>query len=260
MLNNFTVVLPGGCNAKCSFCPDSMEGKPPTDWLMKLSDALKLIPDGWTDVSFTGGEPTISPYLEQTLSLVSEYFSKTVLTTNGLKLLDKIHVIGQYIDFLNISRHGIGLESNQKVFKTKRVPTDIDLAKSIAVYKEIYGGFVNLNHVYLKNDSHINKEYLVEYVKYAKSLGADSVSFRYDQTENCLDTTELELAFLSYPVVSSGSCPVCRAHTIIVDEIPVTFKASFQEPGSAYEEGLYELIFGTSGKLTTDWSAKNEYK
>lgn len=259
MLNNFTVVLPGGCNAKCSFCPDSMEGKPPSDWLLKLSEAIVRRPSSWTDCSVTGGEPTISPYLELALPIISSGFDKTVLTTNGIMLHDKVHVIGQYVDFLNISRHGVGLEANRKAFKTKRVPTDQQLAESIAIFKEIYGGFVNLNHVYLKNDNHIDKEYLENYVCYAKLLGADSVSFRYDQTENCLDTTGLEKAFLEYEIIDSGSCPVCRSHTVIVDGLPVTFKASFQEPGMAYEGGLYELIFGTNGKLTRDWSGEYEY-
>ena len=259
MLNNFTVVLPGGCNAKCAFCPDSMEGKPPADWLMLLSGAVHRRPSGWTDCSITGGEPTISPYLELALPIISQSFSKTVLTTNGIMLHDKVHVIGQYVDFLNISRHGVGAEVNQKAFKTKRVPTDQRLAESIAIFKGIYGGMVNLNHVYLRGDTHIDKVYLEDYVEYAKLLGADSVSFRYDQTENCLDTTELERAFLEYEVIESGSCPVCRSHTVIVNDLPVTFKASFQEPGLAYEGGLYELIFGTNGKLTKDWGGEHEY-
>lgn len=259
MLNNFTVVLPGGCNAKCSFCPDSMEGKPPSDWLMRLTEGILRKPSGWTDCSITGGEPTISPYLELALPIISGVFGKTVLTTNGIMLHDKVHVIGQYIDFLNISRHGVGLETNQKAFKTKRVPIDQRLAESIKIFKEIYGGFVNLNHVYLKEDRHIDKPYLEDYVSYAKQLGADSVSFRYDQTDNCLDTTALEEAFLEYEIIESGSCPVCRSHTIIVNDLPVTFKASFQEPGMAYDGGLYELIFGTNGKLTRDWGGEHEY-
>lgn len=236
-----------------------MEGSPPSDWLMRLSEAIARKPEGWTDCSITGGEPTISPYLELALPIISGVFGKTVLTTNGIMLHDKVHVIGQYVDFLNISRHGVGLETNQRAFKTKRVPTDQMLAESIEVFKEIYGGFVNLNHVYLKEDTHIDKAYLEEYVSYAKQLGADSVSFRYDQTENCLDTTALEEAFLEYEVVESGSCPVCRSHTVIVDDLPVTFKASFQEPGMAYDGGLYELIFGTNGKLTRDWGGEHEY-
>ena len=225
MLNNFTVVLPGGCNAKCSFCPDSMEGTPPVDWLLKLSDAIKRKPFGWTDVSITGGEPTISPYLESTLSVVSKHFRKTVLTTNGVKLVDKIHTIGQHVDFLNVSRHGIGADNNMSIFKTKRVISDNDLSDCIYIHRILYGGAVNLNHVYLKSDGHIGREYLLEYVEYAKRLGANSVSFRYDQTENCLGVTELEKCFLNYPIINSSSCPVCRSHTVLIHNMPVTFKA-----------------------------------
>ena len=263
MLENFTILIPGGCNAKCSFCPDSMEGKPPTDWLLKLADAMSVIPKHWDQVSFSGGEPTISPYLKQSLQLVRPFFSKTVLTTSGIKLLDVVDVIGQYVDHLNISRHGFTKEQLQDSFKTKRVVSDAELTKAIQIYKEKYLGDINLNHVYLSTDKHIDKGYLLTYVKYAKSLGADSVSFRYDQRENSMEETFLEGVFKQFTVVHSGGCPVCRSHTIIVDDLPVTFKASFQEPSNAYKtmgnKELYELIFHTSGILSTDWEGKNVY-
>lgn len=96
-------------------------------------------------------------------------------------------------------------------------------------------------------------------MNYAKSVNATKVTFRYDQNLNTLHETYLEALFKDYKVIESGGCPVCRSKTILVNGVYVTFKSSYAEPGNAVGE-LYELIYHPSGKLTTDWEGKKEYK
>jgi organic radical activating enzyme len=81
---NFTVMLPGACNAKCGFCFwNHKDGqiKPPTDYMEKLADVVsKLSPETFPAVSLTGGEPTLSKYLKPVFGLLrsSRYWDRIV--------------------------------------------------------------------------------------------------------------------------------------------------------------------------------------
>lgn len=262
MLKNFTVITSGGCNAKCSFCTDPMNYKPSDDYLANLvpllTGATKL-PGGFKTLSISGGEPTISSDFYTILSLAKTHgvFNKIVLTTNGTKLLENVVRIGKHVNHVNVSRHAIGYEDNVKIFGNKQIIDDTDLEACCIVLGQL-GVDVNLNHVY-DDKSRLTKEYVHEFIKYAKSVKATKVTFRYDQNLNTLEETYLEKQFSDYRWVEDGECPVCRSRTILVDGMYVTFKSSFAEPSGGVE-GLYELIYHTSGKLTTDWEGKKEYK
>lgn len=258
---NFTVITSGGCNAKCNFCTDPMNYKKSDNYLKNLMNILLQdnMPVEFDQVSISGGEPTISPDLPFILTLLGSHprFKKKVLTTNGTKLLDHIALIGENVDHVNVSRHGIGYEKNVGVFKNKQIISDENLA--IACEKlSLYGVDVNLNWVYSDEDN-LTINDVKDYVAYAKSVGAAKVTFRHDQNNNTLDETELEKQFSAYKVMEDGGCPVCRSKSILVNGMYVTFKSSFAEPGNEVGE-LYELIYHPSGKLTTDWAGVNEYK
>lgn len=256
---NFTVITSGGCNAKCDFCTDPMNYRASDDYIPNLMKVVNELPSNFNQVSVSGGEPTISPDLEAVLLILrmSGRFKKTVLTTNGTFLHKHLKTISRYVDHLNVSRHGVGYDRNAEVFKNKQIPKDASLVDS---FRELNknGVDVNLNWVYCKGDQ-ISFEDVVDYVDYAKSLGANCVTFRYDQANNSLDLTDLEMLFSDYKRVREGGCPVCRNHTILLNGFPVTFKASFEEPSNTIGD-MYELIYHPSGKLTTDWEGKNEYK
>lgn len=256
---NFTIITPGGCNSFCSFCTEPFKKKASPEYLANLTDVLlDRLPAHIRQCSISGGEPTLSPQLDCILTAVkaSGRFDKVVLTTNGARLPHFVPLLKKTINHLNVSRHGIGYDANTKVFGTPNIVTDEDLkAASFELNKA--GIDVNLNHVYSK-DSSLTVDYVLQYIDYAKSVGATSVSFRYDQNENSLEPTYLEKLFSEWNVVRAGGCPVCRNHTVLVAGFPVVFKASFAEPSKAIND-VYELIYHITGKLTTDWEGQREY-
>ena len=255
---NFTIITTGGCNAKCSFCTDPMNYKPDPDYISNLMRVVQDLPPKFNQVSISGGEPTISPDLEAILTIVkySGRFGKVVLTSNGTKLLEKLNIICATVDHVNVSRHGVGYEKNVEVFGNKTIPSDEKLTTICSEYNK-RGVDINLNYVYT-NECGLDKQDVLDYVKYAKKVGANCVTFRFDQAENSLDETYLEAYFKEYKIINQGGCPVCRNHTILVSGMPVTFKASFEEPSNEIND-VYELIYHPSAKLTTDWEGKNEY-
>lgn len=256
---NFTIITPGGCNSFCSFCTEPFKKKAAPEYLANLADVLLTqLPAHMRQCSISGGEPTLSPQLESILMMVktSGHFDKVVLTTNGARLPQFVPLFKKSIHHLNVSRHGIGYEANTKVFGTRGIVTDEDLM-ACAFELNKAGIDVNLNHVYTQ-DSALTVDYVLDYIAYAKSVGATSVSFRYDQNENSLEPTYLEKLFSEWNVVRAGGCPVCRNHTVLVAGFPVVFKASFAEPSKAIDD-VYELIYHITGKLTTDWEGQREY-
>jgi organic radical activating enzyme len=256
---NFTIITSGGCNSFCSFCTDPFKRKASPDYLANLATTLQSrLPGHFRQVSISGGEPTLSPDLPAILRMVqaSNRFDKVVLTTNGARLSQHIGILKETVDHLNVSRHAIGYEANTKVFGTRAIIGDIEL-KAAAFELNKAGIDINLNHVYAP-DSALTVQYVLDYLDYARSVGATSVSFRYDQNENSLEPTYLEKLFSEWAVIHAGGCPVCRNHTVLVGGFPVVFKASFAEPSKAIND-VYELVYHITGKLTTDWEGTREF-
>lgn len=256
---NFTIITSGGCNSFCSFCTDPFKRKASPDYIANLVTVLQdTLPEHFNQVSISGGEPTLSPDLPKILNLlkVANRFRKVVLTTNGARLPQHVELLKRTINHLNVSRHAIGYEANTKVFGTRAIITDADL-KASAFELNKAGIDVNLNHVYSPG-SNLTVQYVLDYLDYARSVGATSVSFRYDQNENSLEPTYLEKLFSEWAVIHAGGCPVCRNHTVLVGGFPVVFKASFAEPSKAIND-VYELVYHITGKLTTDWEGSREF-
>ena len=73
---NLSIILPVGCNARCSFCywnPD--HGLT----LEKIRFVSETLPDIFQQVSVTGGETTLYKELGNTLDILRERFPKIVL-------------------------------------------------------------------------------------------------------------------------------------------------------------------------------------
>jgi organic radical activating enzyme len=256
---NFTIITSGGCNSHCDFCTDSFTRKAAPDYIPNLMKVLSSsIPAHFRQVSISGGEPTLSKDLDSILRLVkmSNHFDKVVLTTNGAALPQHVNLLKETIHHLNVSRHAIGYEANTKVFGTRDIITD-EALKAAAFELNKAGIDVNINHVY-KPGSNLTVDYVLKFIDYARSLGATSASFRYDQNENSLAPTYLEELFSEWAIINSGGCPVCRNHTVLVGGFPVVFKASFAEPSKAIDD-VYELVYHITGKLTTDWEGLREF-
>jgi molybdenum cofactor biosynthesis enzyme MoaA len=111
---NLSIVTPGGCNAKRKFCFWEQK-ETPEDYLINLSNSLiKAKKLHLKELSITGGEPTISPYLPQILEAVKMYnFKKVVLTTNGVELHNVVDSMRGIVNHINISRHHYDDEINK---------------------------------------------------------------------------------------------------------------------------------------------------
>lgn len=263
---NFSIITSGGCSSACSFCTDPFNVKSSDDYIENMTKIIMskdYLPTYFDQVSVTGGEPTQSKDFEKICHLLlsdklrpHRQFNKRVLTTNGWKLSQHIDIVGKTFDHVNISRHGIGDEDNFNIFKGKNIALDTDILYCCSKLSQ-YGVDVNLNHVYKDK---LSQEYIQEYIKYAKSLNATKITFRYDQNTNqmLMSDTELEVSSV-YKTIEQGGCPVCREACYLIDGMYVTFKNSCAEPTHELKGELYEIIYHVDGKLYKDWSKKYPY-
>lgn len=230
---NFTVIMPGGCNGKCSFC----YWKPDVGLtLERLKFVLDKLPDTFDQCSVTGGEPTLNPLLTSFLKEIRKRFSKVVLNTNGSEL-KPIHAA--LVDYVNISRHHYDDQLNAQVFGTSVIPDTSRLKYLCSL------GDTTINCVLA--DKFADKEFVQNYIAYAKTIGA-SVAFRkyFNNLEvlRDIDTDDT--------LVDSHSCPACLHRRHLINNVQVTFKYSVKETCEA-AQGVYELILQANGDLTYDW-------
>lgn len=258
---NFSIVVPGGCNALCPFCfyePPKTEIKS-GEWLAKLKESLTKLPDNFQQISITGGEPTKSAFFWPLIDLLASFkrknINKVVLTTNGQYLWDRIEdpvnaeSFAEVIDHVNISRHAPTFEENVKIFgNTKCIPDDAKLQK-ICLTLNTMGIDVTLNCVL---ESWVKtRDQAARFIVWARGIGASAVCFR--KPHGTLMPTSVEKSFSAFKSVGEGECPVCRTKSQIIGGMTVTWKASKKEPSKDLKS-IYELIFHDDGKLTADWS------
>lgn len=144
-LRNFTAILPGTCNADCSFCPEKeMEQKAGQKmWQNNLIKMIKTHGHRVDHVSLSGGEPTLRmKYLFETIDRIQqEAHMRTVgLTSNG-QFLEKQSQILTFLDLntndmlesklahLNISMHSFDRDLANKIMGVKYTWTLEDLAR-----------------------------------------------------------------------------------------------------------------------------------
>lgn len=110
------LVIPGGCNAKCSFCYNkdkdmSCDKQQFLDnFTESLDDIITRIGDkNPISVDITGGEPTLDPeYLSKVFIKLKEFNIKSkvlrvTMTTNGTHLKEVISYMKDIVDYVNIS-------------------------------------------------------------------------------------------------------------------------------------------------------------
>lgn len=232
---NLSVVMPVGCNAKCPFCYwEKREGLT----LKRFEFIGSTLPSLFSQVSITGGEPTLSPHLQGYLRVASERFDKVVLNTNGC-MLKREHF--KYVDHVNISRHHYLEEENRKVFGTKSVP-------SAAKLSELCGyGDVTINCVI--PDGFSDDKFIAKYIEFGRTIGANVAFRKYFNNLEILPVDKEDT------LVDEHQCPSCRHRVHSIDGVKVTFKYSVKE---TFEDmgGIYELIVQSNGDLTYDWDGK----
>jgi molybdenum cofactor biosynthesis enzyme MoaA len=136
---NTTLLLPGSCNASCSFCfwnQSEAKIRQPDNYTEKVFSTIENLPEEFRTLSLSGGEPTLSPYFGRVLAALGKFrrgnhLDRVVLTTHGGNLAPFITAVGCVVDHINISRHEIGYHANVSVFKTTNIPTDEELTGMI---------------------------------------------------------------------------------------------------------------------------------
>ena len=253
---NFSIIVPGPCNAKCSFC--FWKQQKVDDWyLLKLRKVLNSLPKEFIQISLTGGEPCLSNLLVPILQSIDERrFSKIVLTTNGTSLLWMLEkhslLFKNKIKYINISRHCYDDTFNKQVFNSKTVPDKSNIKEAISFAKNL-GINVTINCVISESTS---EEEIYSMVGFVNEVGAKNICFR--KQHGNLESTNIENKLSKiYPVITEGGCPVCRSKLQKILGTYVSWKASSIEP-SKEGDGIFEAVFHPNGKLTADWEGKIE--
>lgn len=195
---NLSIFLTQHCNAHCNFCVAQLryfhEGvdyiKPAItdekEYFSRLVEVISTIRPLNPSVSLTGGEPSISPLLPETLNILARHnVRKRTMTTNGSGLLRVLGegrktVLDRLVDYklahLNISRAHYDENINQEIMKIDGGFPNKDLEYIIRRARK-KGIRPRLSCVLLK-DYIDNFDEIIRYLDWAQSIGCDNVVFR----------------------------------------------------------------------------------
>lgn len=263
---NFSIVLPGGCNARCAFCFEGAKKKcaKPDDYMDRLAEVLDNLPAIFTSVSITGGEPTLSPYFTKVIRELAtrrDRFPKIVLTTNGTALSQHMETITGVVDHVNLSRHHHDDDENLRIFNNGKLKGGFDVS-IVDVHRIIQecstaGIDVTANCVFnLKTSS----GFFPQYVDWARKIGFSAIHFRKENGNNVVPAN-WKKAYGKNRVVSVGGCPVCRTTWILDRGMRVALKTSVLEPDTALKATqAHELIFLANGVTYIDWAGTRDVR
>ncbi|MFO0822537.1 MAG: radical SAM protein [Gemmataceae bacterium] len=274
---NLTAILPGKCQARCRFCLEPEGPRPPSveEWLGAFRSLLQQLPPLFRVLSLSGGEPSLSPVFHDVLDLLRQHrdvgrLRRIVLTSNGRVegMTRHLDALGRAVTHVNISRHAVDDELNARIFRTHDVPTTSELALLIAQLNR-RGVPVNLNCVYSELEAFGRRSReddidewradASQFVNFARTVGASSVTFRHDHREPHLEQpTPLEAAFEEIQTIHSAECRSCRVVGKLISGMAVNFKRSAYEPIKFHDRSeLYEMVFHSDGRLYRDWSRRH---
>jgi MoaA/NifB/PqqE/SkfB family radical SAM enzyme len=172
-LKSATFLVKYACNLNCGFCLNAWRGKAQPNDEMSFEQQQKTIQQlkdaGVTQMTFTGGEPTLNPRLAELIQLAHSLGMKTLLQTNGTFLTNKfLTAIKPFLDGVQISLHGLREE--------QRMLSGVDSFDAIvAGMRRVKAHSINLfaNFVITKRNLHCLKSYLA----LLDSIGVDTASF-----------------------------------------------------------------------------------
>lgn len=253
---NFSIIMPGGCNAKCAFCFNHSKLKNEScsnfDFIINLWEQLKALPKQFYQISITGNEPMLSPLIGDVMGICKRMklrFPNILLTSNGTNLLKNTQMVIDGVHHINVSRHHYDEAENKRIFGGAYNVTDEELAEIVDVYSK-NGVDVSLNCV-INNDT--TEDFINAYIDFAKRIGALAVRFRKENGE--IEPTPVEEVFAErYPILWHGSCPVCRTDLRVIRGQNVYWKSSVLEPSDHITNKVFELVYDTDGKVYLDWN------
>jgi len=255
---NFSIVMPGGCNASCDFCFNTKDVEFPTlrktAYISNLIETLTNLDKKFYQISITGGEPLLSPYFDLVFEILPDFrdkYTNILLTTNGTGLLEKIDQVSVAVDHINISRHHYDESKNKSIFKGTYDLPDSKLSVIIDEYGK-RGIDISVNCVITDLTS---REFIEAYIAWARNMGFEAVRFRKEN--GTLDKTPVELTFNDYRVLWEGSCPVCRTTLQRILGTKVYWKSSLLEPTDIIpSDEVFEVVFQPDGICYLDWTGK----
>lgn len=256
-----TVILPGGCNAKCSFCYDISEYVNNPFYKEDLERAISYVPLEARKFAVTGMEPTLSPYFLDVLELSENYrkkgrFDFAFLNTNGAKLVDYTNQIKNSFDSINISRHAVDDEENYQIFKTNTVPSKEEL-KNIIFKLDLSSG-VNINTVVTDNMTSTEiMNRIFGMIKLCKYIGAQSLTIRFEATDY-LRKEGLIPELNEYETLQYNANPGCKFWLKQIDGLYVVLKHVTKEPTN-YSDWNYGYIIQRDLNITRDWNGKKPH-
>ncbi|CAN90420.1 probable molybdenum cofactor biosynthesis protein A [Sorangium cellulosum So ce56] len=195
---NFSIYSRQPCNAKCHFCVEELRPasrgrslsvqKTVEDddgrYFDAMAASLEALRPLDPTISVTGGEPSHDPRLPRILALGQAHQGrKRTLTTNGSGLLQQREgkrvidwIVDTGIQHLNISRAHPDHDRNARLMVMKD-GLRADELRSVVAAATAGGTRVRLSCVLLEGQIDA-VEPIVDYLRFARSLGVDNVIFR----------------------------------------------------------------------------------
>jgi MoaA/NifB/PqqE/SkfB family radical SAM enzyme len=162
MANLYYVQITRECKQNCRFCSN-----PPTGQILSLEKGKKLIDyyikKGCDGLVFTGGEPTLSPYLLDFIKYAKNRKIPNRIVTNGQKLADPAYLKSLKeagLNHLHLSIYSV----REKIqdFLTRNPGSFKNILKAFNNLEKVPGITVDINTVI----NHYNSDHLLENVQF----------------------------------------------------------------------------------------------
>lgn len=267
---NYSISLTHKCNADCPFCIEKLkylcreEGLTPKTIVDTSTFVFENIQQ--KQMSITGGEPLRSDLLEPVLRM-SQKFAKSVLTTNGTTLWEKLPLLYKYdLKHLNVSRVSINQKKNAAIMRFPFQEDDFGLS-----LQEVSRIKIPIRMSCLLLREGINTiDMIKEYIDYYASFGVKSFVFRditsvrtdmvTEPTHNYILNNKIwlkTLDFSSFEHLSTRLGYYYHVEKYNYNGVTVyTEKANLKkayEMQDNNENIIYELILHPDGKLRRSW-------
>jgi MoaA/NifB/PqqE/SkfB family radical SAM enzyme len=255
---NFSIIATNKCNADCKFCfvKKNKKVKDSNNYITSLEKTLDLLPEAFSQISITGGEPLISPSIREILGVVRDrkkMYPNVVLTTNGTNLLNLGDEITRAVDHVNISRHHYDEQENIKLFGGCYDVGDSYVESAINTYSK-FGVDISCNCVVSLSTK---PDFILNFIKWARSIGFISVHFRAECNDYSMTPLPVDEYFNDHKVLAFANCPCCSTKYQSILGYNVYWKYSIPEPSEVIP-GVFELVFNVDGKAYKDWNCKKE--
>lgn len=175
------------CNENCKFCPCSKKEKQdrlitPIEELKKSVDKMQL--HGVTDITLSGGEPTLHPDLLELVGYIQEKNIKVTILSNGERFSSALYIL-EVLDKVDITSLRVitTLHSSKAEEHEKANQTIGSFERSIAGLKNLSqnGAKIIIKHCITKE----NYQNLVEFYKYCTANFEQNVDVQLCSIDYC---------------------------------------------------------------------------